>query len=110
MLPTTSKWKASTLDLGGEDEDGDPLVLYYRDPLECIHTLVSKPAVARHLVYAPQKEFKDVTKTQRVYGEMWMCKGWWETQVSATIKHGIGANAYMYCHSGFYHQAQHCSQ
>lgn len=107
MLPATSEWKASLLDLGGKDDDGDPLVLYYHDALECVRRLISKPGFEKHLVYEPQKEFKDTTERERVYGEMWTCDWWWETQVSMTIKVNIQGNTYRCWRSWFYHQAPH---
>ncbi|KAG8794303.1 hypothetical protein FRC12_024964 [Ceratobasidium sp. 428] len=80
LLPRSGEWKSYELDLGTVSDDGEPIVLYTRDPIECIRQLARKPMFADRLVFAPQKESRDRSEQDRIYGEMWTCDWWWDTQ------------------------------
>lgn len=82
LLPQAGNWMACKLDLGVVDDDGEPIVMFYRDPIECIQKLFSKPEFKGKMVYAPQKEFRADNEEDRVYSEMWTSNWWWEIQVS----------------------------
>ena len=53
--------------------------LWHRDPVECIKELFADPAFQDKCQYKPRKVFTNTSKTEQVYGEMWMGKWWWKT-------------------------------
>jgi hypothetical protein len=59
----------------------DPVTLLYRDPLEAVTDLLSRPAFADAMQFTPMKIWKDIDKTKRVYSEMSSGNWWWRTQV-----------------------------
>lgn len=71
------------------DDSGAPMVdeleLYYRNPVEVIRELVGNPLSREHMIYAPEKVFRDEAKTTRVYDETWSGDWWWDTQVRAEL-------------------------
>lgn len=54
------------------------MVLYYRDPLECIEFLLKNPLLKDHLELTPKKIFRD---GKRVFGEWITSDGAWLMQV-----------------------------
>ena len=56
--------------------------LWQRDPIECIRELLSNPAFKDKIHYGPRKVYTNKSRTERVYGEMWMGQWWWKIQVS----------------------------
>ena len=71
----------------GEGLDGNGLVmekveLWRHDPVECIKELFSNPAFKDKIQYKPREVYTDGSRTEQVYGKMWMGKWWWEIQVS----------------------------
>ena len=56
--------------------------LWRRNPVDCIRELFSNPAFKDNIHYKPQKVYTDGSRTERVYGEMWMGQWWWKAQVS----------------------------
>jgi len=87
-LPTGPKWELIELSVEGEGLDGDGTLvtetveLWLRDPVECIRELFSNPAFKDKIQYKPRKVYTDESRTERVYGEMWMGQWWWKLQVS----------------------------
>ena len=75
-----------TIDGEGVDGNGTTVTkkveLWRHDPVECIKELFSNPAFKDKIQYKPRKVYTDKSRTERVYGEMWMGQWWWKTQVS----------------------------
>jgi len=60
----------------------NPLVLYYRDPTECIEFLLKNPLFSGSIQYQPRQDFD--TSGGRVYGEWITSNGAWDLQVSVS--------------------------
>lgn len=94
-LPSGPKWEHLVFSIKGKGVDGDGTMvtetvdLWRRDPVECIKELFSNPAFKDRCQYAPRKAFTNRSRNERVYGEMWMGKWWWKTQVSPHYARGI---------------------
>ena len=87
-LPTGPEWEVIELSIEGRGANGDREIvtekveLWRRDPVECVRELFSNPAFKNGIRYEPQKVYTNESRTERVFGEMWMGEWWWETQVS----------------------------
>lgn len=87
-LPTGPEWKHEKVTVLGDKVDGEgnmleeDLDLWMRDPVECIRDLMQNPAFKDHMVYAPEKVYRDEAGTIRVFDEMCSGDWWWELQVS----------------------------
>ena len=57
----------------------DPLVLYHRDPIECIESLLKNPLFSNHITYQPRKDFNQ--SGSRIYSDWVTSDGAWEQQV-----------------------------
>jgi hypothetical protein len=82
LLPDTGpRWKQQTVipEYGNPTE---PVALYYKDPLEAVAHLLSRPVLAQHLEFAPRKVWTDESRESRIYSEMCTGDWWWEAQVS----------------------------
>jgi len=62
--------------------------LWRRDPVECVKELFANPAFKDKIQYKPWKAYTNESRTERVYGEMWMGQWWWNTQVDCFETHG----------------------
>ncbi|KAF8987416.1 hypothetical protein BDQ17DRAFT_1435655 [Cyathus striatus] len=86
FLPTGPKWDYTAFEVTGNelDHEGNQMtetvMLWRRDPVECIKELIGNPAFKDNLVYEPCKVFRDKDCKNRVYGEMWMGDWWWDMQ------------------------------
>ncbi|KAJ7453564.1 hypothetical protein B0H11DRAFT_1740912, partial [Mycena galericulata] len=78
LLPSGPPWKAKTITYEGYPTKS-PLILYYRDPLECIRFLLNNPLLKNHLDLIPKKTFRD---GKRVIGEWITGDGAWEMQAA----------------------------
>ncbi|KAJ7461772.1 hypothetical protein B0H11DRAFT_1693331, partial [Mycena galericulata] len=78
LLPSGPPWKAKTITYEGYPTK-TPLVLYYRDPLECIRFLLNNPLLKNHLDLTPKKTFRD---GKRVIGEWVTGDGAWGMQAA----------------------------
>jgi hypothetical protein len=66
-------------------KSGDPLepvLLYYRDPIEAIKTLMSRADLQSSMVFGPSRVWSNDKKESRVYNEICTGDWWWRTQVS----------------------------
>ena len=85
-LPTGPEWEVVEMTVEGEGlaADGIPVTekveLWRRDPVECVRELFSNPAFKDKIQYKPWKAYTNESRTERVYGEMWMGQWWWNTQ------------------------------
>ncbi|CCA75821.1 hypothetical protein PIIN_09809 [Serendipita indica DSM 11827] len=57
-----------------------PLTLLYRDPVQAISHLLSRPALANHMTFAPKRFWTDQSKTTRVYSDFYSGNWWYTTQ------------------------------
>lgn len=79
-LPPGPNWKAVPWQTVHATKN--PLVLYYRDPLDCLQDLLSNPLVQDFIHFTPFRLWDSAAKIVRVY------KGWlsgdvaWRLQVS----------------------------
>ena len=73
-------------------ETKDPLVFYYRDPMECIEFLLKNPLFSGKIEYQPRQDF-DLSGS-RVYGEWITSDGAWDIQVR-TPRSPIIMNSHM---------------
>ncbi|KAF8262703.1 hypothetical protein EI94DRAFT_1601199, partial [Lactarius quietus] len=55
--------------------------VYFRDILQCIHTLFGDLDFVPHLIFAPEKHYSNEEKRERVYHDMHTGAWWWKTQV-----------------------------
>lgn len=79
LLPSGPRWKSQTIKYDGFPTK-TPIILYYRDPLECVQFLLRNPLLKDHLDLVPKKTFRD---GNRVIGEWITSDGAWEMQVSS---------------------------
>ena len=57
----------------------DPLVLYYRDPVECIEFLMKNPLYSGRIQYTPRQDFD--SSGDRIYNDWITGNGAWDMQV-----------------------------
>ncbi|KAF8191579.1 hypothetical protein K438DRAFT_1590987 [Mycena galopus ATCC 62051] len=77
-LPAGPQWKSKEIVYEGYSTKA-PLVLYYRDPLECIQFLLKNPLIHDHLDLVPTKKFRD---GKHIYDEWITGDGAWEMQAA----------------------------
>ncbi|KAJ7263198.1 hypothetical protein B0H12DRAFT_1001291, partial [Mycena haematopus] len=75
-LPTGPEWKSQVITYE-EYPTKSPIVLYYRDPLECVQFLLRSPLLKKHLELIPKKRFR---KGIRAWDEWITSEGAWEMQ------------------------------
>lgn len=79
-VPPRARWK--TRELWFKNNPEDKHIVYHRDPIDAIKTLLGNPAHANDIVYRPKRVFTDASRDSRIYNEMWT-GDWWNTvQVS----------------------------
>lgn len=78
------RWKQQriTPDYGKPTE---PVTLFYRDVMESVAYLLSRPNLAAHMEFAPRKVWTDPSKQSRVYSEMSTGDWWWDVQVRISM-------------------------
>ncbi|KAG8779909.1 hypothetical protein FRC12_023710 [Ceratobasidium sp. 428] len=80
-LPRGPNWYRETIIVHG-DQDNEVLDLWKRDIADLIRFLLSDPRFIRHTRYAPERHYssKKRRKRDRVYGQMWSGRWWWQMQ------------------------------
>ncbi|KAI9461560.1 hypothetical protein BJY52DRAFT_1203368 [Lactarius psammicola] len=56
--------------------------VFYRDILQCIHTLFGDPDLGPYLIFAPEKHYIDDERTEQMYHDMHTGSWWWSTQAA----------------------------
>ncbi|KZS94794.1 hypothetical protein SISNIDRAFT_409274 [Sistotremastrum niveocremeum HHB9708] len=79
QLPASVPWKWQELKFPGFATK-KPIIVYYRDGLDCIQSLLADPKYASDLDYVPRKEYTDAECTNRVYSEYMTGNNAWEIQ------------------------------
>jgi hypothetical protein len=77
LLPKGPQWKCETITYEGYPTK-TPIILYYRDPLECLEFLLKNPLLKKHLDLIPKRKFQN---GRRVWSEWITGDGAWEMQV-----------------------------
>ena len=99
MLPPGPQWCSKEMET--EAKTLKKVTLYYRDPLQCIQTLMSNPMHADHLDFTPYRVYKTVQKQVRLYSKWLSGDVAWQVQVrilyNAFVFPLININAYIGC-------------
>lgn len=80
ILPKTPAWKACEVVVQG-GLTKDPLILLYRDGLECFSFLFGNPIFADHMDYSARRLWVDDTMESRIFDEPMTGDFAWELQV-----------------------------
>ena len=83
MLPSGPPWMCKLLQT--EYPTKNKIYLYYRDPVECLRSLLRSPLLKDHLDFTPRRLFENVEKLVRVYTEWLSGDAAWAMQVSLNI-------------------------
>ena len=80
MLPSGPRWKSH--DLCTQVPTKRKAVLFYRDPVECLQSLLSHPLLASHISFVPQKVWTSSARALRIYEEWMLGDHAWNLQAS----------------------------
>jgi len=80
MLPSGPRWKSHIL--RPEVSTKRKVAIYYRDPIECLQSLLSHPLFAPHISFVPRKVWTSAACIVRVYKEWLSGDHAWNLQVS----------------------------
>lgn len=83
MLPKIPQWKSKQMSFPGYPTKV-PIVLYYRDSLDCMEHLFGNPLFADKIDFQPRKIFETAEKLVRIYSEWMTGDGAWELQARST--------------------------
>jgi hypothetical protein len=81
ILPAVPEWKFKNVTLTGHATK-EPMLLFYRDTLDCVEYLFGNPKFANQMDFCPVRLYRDVERTIRVYTEWMTGNAAWEMQVS----------------------------
>ena len=79
MLPSGPSWKS--LPISPLYPTKNKMYLYYRNPVECLESLMRNPLLEDHIEFTPFKLFESALKTMRVYTEWLSGDAAWSMQV-----------------------------
>lgn len=82
LLPATVPWKQVEVNVPGGSAK-EPLVLYFRDALECFKRFLANPLLRDHLDFTPRREYTNEGKTERLFNEIMTGDRAWTLQVFA---------------------------
>ncbi|KAF8178181.1 hypothetical protein K438DRAFT_1485170, partial [Mycena galopus ATCC 62051] len=77
-LPSGPKWKS--MPWPTEEPTVKPLTLFYRNPLECLQSLLENPLVQDYIHFSPFRLWREAGKLMRVYTEWLSGDAAWEIQ------------------------------
>ena len=83
MLPSGPPWMCKQLQT--EYPTKNKIYLYYRDPVECLRSLLRSPLLKDHLDFTPRRLFENAEKLVRVYTEWLSGDAAWSMQVRFII-------------------------
>ena len=84
LLPSGPAWNSTIVSIPGY-KTKDPLVLYHRNPMECIEFLLKNPLFSGKIEYQPRQDFNPAGS--RVYSEWITSDGAWDLQVRTFLPH-----------------------
>ena len=79
MLPPGPQWRSKEMET--ERPTLEKVFLYYRDPLQCVQSLMSNPMHTDHLDFIPYRAYQTAEKQIRVYSEWLSGDVAWQAQV-----------------------------
>ena len=79
MLPSGPRWMCKPLET--EYPTKSKIYLYYRDPVECLRSLMRSPLLQDRLKFTPRRLFETSEKLMRVYTEWLSGDAAWSMQV-----------------------------
>ncbi|TFK70651.1 hypothetical protein BDN72DRAFT_896229 [Pluteus cervinus] len=80
MLPPGPQWDCRPMRLHPNYPTKKPVALYYRDPVECIESLMQNPLICDHLSYTPIQVYRSAANLMRVYSHWLTGTHAWELQ------------------------------
>ncbi|KAF9780072.1 hypothetical protein BJ322DRAFT_1141618 [Thelephora terrestris] len=78
-LPKAPTWKMQPVSLNGY-KTAKPVVLFYRDPLEIIQTLLRNPIFEGKWAFTSRRVYQDSDRQNRLYGDWMTSDGAWSAQ------------------------------
>ncbi|KAG1768243.1 hypothetical protein EV702DRAFT_979542, partial [Suillus placidus] len=78
-LPPGPRWKSQVIRTSHTTKS--PVILYWRDPLECISNLFNHPLFHNHMDFTSHKIYTTAQKLSRVYTEWMTADHAWEMQL-----------------------------
>lgn len=81
ILPHVPAWKSRVMSVQGGTTK-DPIILLYRDGLECFSYLFGNPTFSDHMDYTPRRLWVDEYKESRIFDEAMTGDLAWELQAS----------------------------
>ena len=78
LLPAGPKWVSQEIDVPGYSTK-DLIVVYYRDPVECVQWILQNPVYSNRLQYSP--EYRTTPDGNREYRDWIMSDSAWLMQV-----------------------------
>jgi hypothetical protein len=91
LLPHGPKWHAKPWN--SPHPTKYPLTLYYRDPIDCLQSLLKSPLLVSQIELKPYRLYKDAEKLIRVYSEWMSGNAAWNMQVGLQVFFGYFLNA-----------------
>lgn len=83
-LPKAPEWKTQEVTLDGY-QTVKPIILFYRDPLECIQVLLQNPIFEGKWAFTARRVFKDPDQQNRIYSDWMTGDGAWSAQASISL-------------------------
>ncbi|KAG1902223.1 uncharacterized protein F5891DRAFT_894998, partial [Suillus fuscotomentosus] len=67
QLPSGPRWLSRVIETAHPTKS--PVVLYWRDPLECIASIINDPSFHNQFNFMPQKVYSTAERTCRIYSD-----------------------------------------
>lgn len=83
MLPSGPPWMCKELQT--EYPTKNKIYLYYRDPVECLRSLLRSPLLKDHLEFTPRRLFESAENLVRIYTEWLSGDAAWSMQVRVVL-------------------------
>lgn len=87
MLPSGPHWMSKVIPTSHATKL--PVVLYWRDPLECIASVFNNPLFHNRIDFRPRKVYTTAEKQCRVYTEWMTGNDAWDMQVHTMLTFGV---------------------
>lgn len=83
-LPKAPEWKMQEVFLNGY-QTAKPIILFYRNPLECIQGFLQNPIFEGKWNFTAQRVYEDPNRQNRIYRDWMTGDGAWSIQVSISF-------------------------
>ena len=104
-LPKAPTWKMQDISLDGY-QTAKPIVLFYRNLLECIQALLQNPTFEGKWTFSAQRVYDNPDRQNRIYGDWMTSDGAWSAQVSTPFIPLIGTTLTCFA-SPHFHKVEH---